>query len=208
MPKSIDAAVNGRALRMFADHRGAYFSGTALAEAVTKKLGVGGGDRSMLLVQADVTAGARAGTTSDEQPEIKRLKAEVRKLREDNEILKTATVFFAGELHPSADHGVHRRHESGRPRGRVDLPGPARAGLPGRRADLSVLEAGQPPDRCPHPHRCGPDRRAAAGAQCPRRALRAPQHDPSAARTRAPGGVLHCRSPDAGSGDEQGPPRT
>ena len=28
------------------------------------------------------------------------LKAEVRKLREDNEILKAATVFFAGELDP------------------------------------------------------------------------------------------------------------
>jgi len=51
-------------------------------------------------VQADVNAGARPGTTSDDQAEIKRLKAEVKKLREDNEILKAATVFFAGELDP------------------------------------------------------------------------------------------------------------
>ena len=34
------------------------------------------------------------------QAEIKRLEAEVKKLREDNEILRSATVFFAGELDP------------------------------------------------------------------------------------------------------------
>jgi transposase len=52
------------------------------------------------MLQVDVDAGHRPGSTSDEQAEIKRLKAEVRKLREDNEILKAATVFFAGELDP------------------------------------------------------------------------------------------------------------
>jgi transposase len=47
------------------------------------------------LVQADVDAGARPGASSDEQAEIKRLRAENRRLREDNEILRTATGFFA-----------------------------------------------------------------------------------------------------------------
>lgn len=37
----------------------------------------------------------RPGTTTDEQVEIKRVKADVKTLREDNEILKVATVFFA-----------------------------------------------------------------------------------------------------------------
>jgi len=52
------------------------------------------------LIQSDVNTGTRPGVTSDAQAEIKRLKAEVKKLREDNEILKSATVFFAGELDP------------------------------------------------------------------------------------------------------------
>ena len=100
MPKKIDAAVKERALRMFAEHRQDYPSDTALAAAVARKLGIGRETARRWLVQADVNAGSRPGTTSDEQVEIKRLKAENRRLREDNEILKAATVFFAGELDP------------------------------------------------------------------------------------------------------------
>lgn len=98
MPKKIDAAVKERALRMFADHRRDYPSDTALAEAVAKKVGVGRETARRWLVQADINAGTRAGVTSDEQAEIKKLKAENRRLREDNEILRQASIFFAGEL--------------------------------------------------------------------------------------------------------------
>lgn len=38
--------------------------------------------------------------SSEEHVEIKALKAKVRRLEEDNAILKSATVFFAGELAP------------------------------------------------------------------------------------------------------------
>ena len=100
MPKKIDPAVKERALRMFAEHRQDYPSDTALAEAVAKKIGVGRETARRWLVQADVNAGARPGSTSSEQAEIKQLKAEVRRLRDYNEILKAATVFFAGELDP------------------------------------------------------------------------------------------------------------
>jgi transposase-like protein len=100
MPKKIDPAVKERALRMFADHRQDYPSDTALAEAVAKKLGVGRETARRWLVQADVNAGTRAGTTSDELAELKKLKAENRRLKEDLEILRAATVFFAGELDP------------------------------------------------------------------------------------------------------------
>ena len=100
MPKRVDPAIKERALRMFADHRQDYPSDTALAEAVAQKLGVGRETSRRWLVQADINAGSRPGTTSDESAEIKRLKAENKKLREDNEILKAATVFFAGELDP------------------------------------------------------------------------------------------------------------
>lgn len=100
MPKRIDPAVRERALRMFADHRQDYPSDTALAAAVASKIGVARETARRWLVQADINAGARPGVTSDEQADIKRLKAENRRLREDNEILKAATVFFAGELDP------------------------------------------------------------------------------------------------------------
>jgi transposase-like protein len=100
MPKKIDAAVKERALRMIADHRGDYPSDTALAEALASKLGVGRETVRRWLVQADVNAGARPGVSSDEQDEIKKLKAENRRLKEDVEILRAATVFFAGELDP------------------------------------------------------------------------------------------------------------
>lgn len=85
---------------MFVDHRQDYSSDTALAEAVAKKLGVGRETARRWLVQADVNAGARPGVTSDEVAEIRKLKAENRRLKEDNEIPRAATVFFAGELDP------------------------------------------------------------------------------------------------------------
>jgi transposase len=100
MPKKIDPAVRERALRMFAEHRQDYPSDTALAQAVARKLGIGRETARRWLVQADVDTGARPGTSTDEQAEIKRLKAENRRLQEDLEILRAATVFFAGELDP------------------------------------------------------------------------------------------------------------
>jgi transposase-like protein len=50
--------------------------------------------------QAEVDAGLRPGITSEESEEIKKLRAENRRLREDVAILRAATSFFAGELDP------------------------------------------------------------------------------------------------------------
>ena len=48
--------------------------------------------------QAELDAGTRSdGLTSDEQSELARLRAENRRLREDVDILKRATAFFAKE---------------------------------------------------------------------------------------------------------------
>ena len=48
--------------------------------------------------QADVDAGVRPGVSTAEQAEIRRLKTEVSELRRANEILRTASAFFAAEL--------------------------------------------------------------------------------------------------------------
>jgi transposase len=48
--------------------------------------------------QAELDTGARSdGLTSSEKEELAALRAENRRLREDNEILKRATIFFARE---------------------------------------------------------------------------------------------------------------
>ena len=48
--------------------------------------------------RAQVNSGERAGTNNTEHAEIRRLKREVAELRRANEILKTASAFFAAEL--------------------------------------------------------------------------------------------------------------
>ena len=63
------------------------------------------------MVLAEIDAGAN-GASRGESAEIKRLKAENRRRREDNEILRKGSIsFFARELDPrTGDPGVHRRH--------------------------------------------------------------------------------------------------
>lgn len=100
MPKKINPEVKARAVRLVTEHRQEYPSDTAAAAAVAKRLGLGRETVRRWVVQAEVDAGGRTGVTSEELAEIKALKAKVRRLEEDNAILKSATVFFAGELDP------------------------------------------------------------------------------------------------------------
>jgi len=50
------------------------------------------------VVQAEIDRGQRAGTTSEEALRITELERENRELRRANEILKSASAFFAAEL--------------------------------------------------------------------------------------------------------------
>ena len=50
------------------------------------------------LRQAEVNAGVRPGVPESENVEIRRLKKEVVELRLTNDILRTASAFFAAEL--------------------------------------------------------------------------------------------------------------
>jgi transposase len=100
MPKRYPTEQRQRATRMALERLGEYKTPYACAQALGPKLGVGPETLRKWIVQAQVDAGDRPGPTSEELDEIKRLKAEVRDLREANEILKAATVFFARELDP------------------------------------------------------------------------------------------------------------
>jgi transposase len=100
MPKRFDPAVKARALRMYADQRSSFPSSTATSEAVAVHLGIGRDTMRRWVRQAEVDAGQRPGVTSEEAEEIKRLRAENARLREANDILRQASIFFAGELDP------------------------------------------------------------------------------------------------------------
>ena len=100
MPKKIDEELKARAVRLVNDHQGEYSSLTAAAAVVAKQLGVGKESVRRWVLQAQIDGRQRANTSSEELAEIKALKAKVRRLEDDNAILKSATAFFAGELDP------------------------------------------------------------------------------------------------------------
>ena len=100
MPKQFPPEVRDRAVRMTLDRLSEYPSVYAACRALAPKLGVGPESLRRWVVQAQVDAGEKTGPSSDELEEIKRLRAEVRDLKESNEILKQASIFFARELDP------------------------------------------------------------------------------------------------------------
>jgi transposase len=66
--------------------------------SVAAKLGVSAETVRKWVRRAEVDGGQRPGTTSEESAEIKRLRRENAELRRANEILKSASAFFAAEL--------------------------------------------------------------------------------------------------------------
>ena len=96
MPKLIDPELKARAVRLVVEHRGEYPTTTAAVQAVARQVGVGKESLRRWVAQVDVDAGNRDGVTSEELEEIRRLKAENRRLREDVAVLKAATT-YAGD---------------------------------------------------------------------------------------------------------------
>ena len=64
---------------------------------VARDLGLGGTAVRRWVAQADIDADRRPGMTSQEHTELVQLRKENRVLREERDILKRATVFFAKE---------------------------------------------------------------------------------------------------------------
>ncbi len=88
-----------RAVRMVGECRHEHSSEWATIESVAAKLGIGTAQTLHSWVRrAQVDAGQRGGITSDAAAELKRLRAENKELKRTNEILKSASVFFAAEL--------------------------------------------------------------------------------------------------------------
>jgi transposase len=68
--------------------------------SVAAKLNVSGETVRQWVRQAEVDAGTRAGSSSEESAELKRLRRENSEFRRANEIVKAAASFFARELGP------------------------------------------------------------------------------------------------------------
>jgi transposase len=86
-------------VRLVIEHRGDYQTEYAAIRSIAAKLGIATPETLRSWVrQAEVDAGQRPGTTSEESAEIRKLRAEVKELRRANEILKAASAFFAAEL--------------------------------------------------------------------------------------------------------------
>ncbi|WP_424923504.1 IS3 family transposase [Actinomadura bangladeshensis] len=101
-PSPYPPELRRRAVRMVAEVRPDYPSEWSAMKAVAAKLGVTSTETVRSWVRrAEVDAGARPGTTTEESAELKRLKRENAELRRANEILKAAAGFLRGRARPA-----------------------------------------------------------------------------------------------------------
>ena len=87
--------VRERAVRLVQEHRGEYPSLWAAVESIAHKIGCVPQTLLEWVKREEVDAGVRDGLTSSERERLKALEREVKELRRANDILKTASAFFA-----------------------------------------------------------------------------------------------------------------
>ncbi len=98
MPASrkYDGETRAPAVRMYQDRlRDRGESMVAARRQVGAVLDINQATLRNWIEREEVDSGARAGVTSEESAELKALRREVSELRRANEILKTASAFFA-----------------------------------------------------------------------------------------------------------------
>jgi transposase-like protein len=87
--------VRERAVRLVQEHRGEYPSLWAAVESIAPKIGCVPQTLLDWVKREEVDSGQRDGLSSSERERLKVLEREVKELRRANEILKTASAFFA-----------------------------------------------------------------------------------------------------------------
>lgn len=87
--------VQERAVRMVHEQESAHSSRWATIVSIAEKIGCTPETLRKWMQRSEIDSGQRAGMTSSERDELKALKRENRELKRANEILKTASAFFA-----------------------------------------------------------------------------------------------------------------
>jgi transposase len=87
-----------RAVRLVFEHQDEHPSQWAAITSIADKFGVSAETLRKWVRRAETDDGLRPGLTSDERQRLKTLERENRELRRANEILKSASAFFAAEL--------------------------------------------------------------------------------------------------------------
>jgi transposase len=94
-PRKYPEELRERAIKMAVDLRRDPATRSGALRRVGDQLGINPETLRNWVSQAEIDAGERAGTTSAEARRIAELEREVKELRRANEILKTASAFFA-----------------------------------------------------------------------------------------------------------------
>jgi transposase len=97
-PLKYPAELRERAVKMVLEVRRETGEKHGAVTRVARELGIGTESLRSWVTQADVDAGRRSGTSTEDARRIAELERENRELRRANDILKAASVFFATEL--------------------------------------------------------------------------------------------------------------
>jgi transposase len=98
MPRQYPQQFRERALRMVEESLPEHETEFAAMKKVATKLGISPEAIRRWKRQNEVDSGLRPGLSSQEHDEVRRLRRENAELRRANEILKSASAFFAAEL--------------------------------------------------------------------------------------------------------------
>jgi transposase len=98
-PSRYPPELRERAVRMVLESKADYGSEYEAIRSISAKLGITSPESLRKWVRrVEVDGGVRQGKTTQEITEIRELKKQVAELRRANEILKSASAFFAAEL--------------------------------------------------------------------------------------------------------------
>ena len=98
MPKQYPAELRERAVRLVREAQQNTDTPYGAPARIAQQLGMNADTLRGWLKQADIDSGTRQGVTTSEAARIAELEREVRELKRANQILKSASAFFAAEL--------------------------------------------------------------------------------------------------------------